>query len=398
MKIKDIYFIIRKKLFVRDNVFFYLVNIFTILAIFVCITIISFSLDFKTSNYNFFDTRVLFITKSNDIDLNNKIRGIDHVLLVENKKYAQPAFVTTSEFDVELLDSEISLRPLLLNEIKITNGSEIINDYEIICPENFYPYSLYITNDSGEFEKRLIEKNFIKANSLIGKKIKVYNYQNEELFLKIVGTYKNRKLDGLNTCYISKSSYDMFKSDYEVCSDDECYEYNSFMVLVDDFKNMNYVESELSKLGFSSIRQVSFDDLLFNQLVTIPTFLASIVIILSVVIMFSFIRKKCEKSRKEQAIFKSLGYKEKDIINIYKGELSICYFISFFISFLLYIFIYYFVYNNYLYELKFYNYLIPIPYIYFIIFLILLYIYLMFLIDSFIKSNYKLCVSKLFEE
>ena len=398
MRFNDIYFIIINKLFVRDNVLFYLVNILTILAIFICITIINFSLDFKNSNYNYFDTRVLFISKSDDNKINDKVKNIKHVSLVESKKYAQPAFVTTNEFDVELLDSEISLRPLLLNNIKITKGSEIKNDYDIICPESFYPYSLYITNNIGVFEKKLIDKHFIKKSYLVGREVKVVNHNNEEVFLKIVGTYKNRKLDGINTCYISKKSFDMFKSDYEICSDDVCEEYNSFMVLVDDFKNMEYVENELSKLGFSSIRQVSFDEVLFSQLISIPTFVASIVIVLSITLVYSFIRRKSEKSRKEQAILKSLGYKEEDIIKIYKSELSICYFISSFVSFLLYLIIFYFIYNYYLYEFRFYNYLIPIPYFYFVIFIILFYFYNMFIIKIFIKNNYKFCVRKLFEE
>ena len=88
---------------------------------------------------------------------------------------------------------------------KITNGRDIINENEIVCPSKFYPNILH---DS---------KDIINLNEYLGKKINVsyskkyFPIQGESKILKtykesfiLVGTYDIEDLlTDLDTCFIS---------------------------------------------------------------------------------------------------------------------------------------------------------------------------------------------------
>lgn len=398
MKSSDIYLIIKNKFKNKDNIIFIIVNVLTILSILICLTLINLSFDFRNDNYETLETRTLIVSKLDDNEKNALIYDIDHIDFVDSDKYRLASYTDLLDFQDDKLSTELSLKPLLINDLKISYGENIDSDNELLCPEKFYPYSLYVVGKYDTMYQEFHDEKIIDAKSLIGKDLRVVNYNNEETTLKIVGTYKNKTLEGLNTCFISKKGFDNYKSKYQSCSNDECYEYNSLMVILDDYKNMEYVENELKRLGFSSIRAVSFDNAMLDSLVAIPAYIGSIILIISILVICAYIKKKSNNEMRSQSILKSLGYKEKEIININRFELFISYLISVSISLIIYFILFIIIHYLYLDEFRYYSYLVPIPIVYIFVFLVLLFFYIIFVCDEFTKRNYKLGVQKLFEE
>lgn len=112
----------------------------------------------------------------------------------------------------------------------------------MICPTNF----IFLDND-------IVEENFnykdylLSDKEILNRRITLKNDDNgiEEYEFKIVGIFKDIPKDTLGSCYISIEDFDKLKSDIEYCSDDECYEYSSEIVIVDDYENIEYVEKNL---------------------------------------------------------------------------------------------------------------------------------------------------------
>lgn len=98
-------------------------------------------------------------------------------------------------------------------------------------------------------------------------------------------------MDSLGTCYVSIKDFDQFKSDIDVCDDKKCYEYSLYMIRVDKYKNMNYVEKELEKLGYSSFRMFTFNEN-FYKLTNIPIFIAIIILTICLILTYSFYKKR----------------------------------------------------------------------------------------------------------
>lgn len=345
------------------------------------------------------DGNTLIIENTNDKEKLEKIENMEHVILVASKKYVDTTFVNVPQFDKDKIDSSITLKTFLTdNDAKIVKGNKLKNRGDMICPRKFYPYSVYIEEDGhSEFTTKFYDSLIINGDDLVGKSILATN-DNKEYKFNIVGSFQNNVLEELDVCYISKEDFDMLRDDCELYSNDECIKYSSLMVRVDNYSNVAEVEKKLQNLGFSPIKKYSYDEQALSSMTAIPLFISSIIIVITITMIYNFFRKKSVNNQFDQGILKSLGYTKKDIISLNKLEVTIIYITTIIISFILYIIIYYFVVNAYLGEVTYSNIDVPTPVVYMLLFSLLLYGYTVLVIKTFTKKNLNMCVQKLFEE
>lgn len=396
MKAIDYLFILKKRIFKINNVLLAIIMSFIFVAIFICITMMNFVSVFKVSMLNSDTGRVLIIDKPDSDEDLIKIKELKNLELIESNKYLTGVEIDIPQFNKPKAEGIIELLPLLKeSDVNIIKGSNLKNSGDIVCPKNFYPHSLYTGNDYN-YEINYYDSYLIDANNLIGNSIAVES-ENEKIDLKIVGTFKNKILNSSDACYISMEDFDKFKDNIEYCSDDECYEYNSLILRVNNYKNLITTEEELKKMGYNSIKYYTFDESFLASLTYIPLFVGSIVIIISALIIYSFFKKKIRNNQYQYGVLKSVGYTNNNIKNIAILEGGIINTISIIWSLVLYFIVYYIVVNNFLPELSYSNFIVPIPYIYFILFVCILFIYVFFIINYLSSKSLNNCIQKLFE-
>lgn len=396
MKATDYLFILKNRFLKKDNVLLILIISFIFVAIFSCITMINFVSVFRSSMLSSDMGRTLIIDKPKSDDDLIKIKELKNVEVIESNKYLMGVEIYVPEFNKPKAEGMIELLPLLKeNDVKIIKGSKIQNAGDIICPKNLYPHSLY-TGNIYNYETNYFGSYLLKANNLIGSSITVEN-ENEKIALKIVGTFENKILNGAAACYISKTDFNKFKEDIEYCSNDECYEYTSLMLRVDDYNNLVVLEKELKDLGYNSIRNYTFDEEILSSLSYIPLFVGSIVMIISMLIIYSFFKKKIRNNQYQYGVLKSVGYTNFNIKIIAILEGGFITTISILWSVVLYFISYHIVANNYLQELSYNNFTVPVPYAYIALFVFVVFIYIFLIINYLSSKSLNACIQKLFE-
>ena len=417
MKGNSIYEISYKHLKEKRNIIFSIIIVLLIIVLYITSTIINFALQYQNNiNKKSLNARTLIVERGSKTDEElNQISNINHVVLNVSDKYRAQFPVSAEEFDEKDIKGNIVFNPLLINNgIKIINGRTIESDYEILIPEEFYPHVDF--NDYGE-EVIYLDK-IIKGKDLIGKSIKVYSEREhpvksinqswseyDELYnkwietrtpisLTIVGTYDSSvNLLEKNTCFMSLKMFDNVKSDINggtasctqdnICTE-EWFKYVDRMIVVDEYKNLDYVKNELNNMNFSYYPVLNFDMGTFKMLVSIPMCVGLIISIISITLIKNFIAKKLYNKRKEIGLLKTLGFDNNQIINIYSKEnniiLSTCFIIGFIIYMIIVKTIKYYIYVAA--ELEYYSMNIEIPFIY-----ILLLIALLLLLSNYILKK-----------
>lgn len=421
MKGNSVYEISYKHLKEKRNIIFSIIIILLIIILYITSTIINFALQYQDNiNKKSLNARTLIVSKGvkSDEEL-NQISNINHVVLNISDKYRSQFPASVEEFDEKDIKGNIVFNPLLINDgIKIVNGRTIESDYEILIPEEFYPHGDF--NDYGE-DVIYLDK-MIKGKDLIGKSIKVYSEREhprksvnqswseyDELYnkwietrtpisLTIVGTYDSSvNLLEKNTCFMSLKMFDNVKSDINggtascnqdnVCTE-EWFEYVDRMIVVDEYKNLDYVIEELKKMNFSYYPVLNFDMGTFRMLVSIPICVGLIISIISITLIRNFIAKKLYNKKKEIGLLKTLGFDNDQIINIYTKEnnilLSGCFIIGFIVYMILVKTIKYYIYVAA--ELEYYSMNIEIPFIYILLLIALLILFSNYVLKKRLKK------------
>ena len=396
MKTTDYLFILKNRFFKKDNILLILIMSFIFVAIFSCITMMNFVSVFRSSMLNSDMGRTLIIDKPKSDEDFNKLKELKNVEIIESNKFLTGVEIDIPQFNKPKAEGMIELLPLLKeNDVKIIKGSKIQNTGDFICPKNFYPHSLY-TGNGYNYETNYFGSYLINANNLIASSITVEK-ENEKIDLKIVGTFENKILNGSDACYISTTDFNKFKDDIEYCSDDECYEYSSLMLRVDDYKNLVVLEKELKDLGYNSVRNYTFDEGLLSSLTYIPLFVGSMVMIISMLIIYSFFKKKIRNNQYQYGVLKSVGYTNFNIkiIAILEGEFINI--VSILWSLVLYFISYHIVVDNYLQELSYSNFIVPVPYTYIGAFVFVVFVCMFLIINHLSSKSLNACIQKLFE-
>lgn len=144
------------------------------------------------------------------------------------------------------------------------------------------------------------------------------------------------------------------------------------------------------------MRILTIDEEKLTSLTYIPMFICTIIIIISITIIYNFYNTKTYNERKRYGILKSIGYNNKQIIDISVLEEIIIYIISIILSFIIYVIGYKIIVNKYLYEYIYENFIIPIPYMYLIIFILLTAVYVIIIVKYIIKKRINTCAENLF--
>ncbi len=405
MNIKDQLFIIRKRLFEKRNIILIIVLTIIFLILFSCLTVMQFSVENKKEVLNSVDVRTykIFPEMVDDkvnhtteyIDFTEeqieKVRNINHVELVESDKYLREYRVEVSEFNNGSEQGIIYLKALIKDDdIKIKKGTGIQNKYELVCSNTFYPH---------EYDERIYSNLFLSSKDILNKQIKVISdnedLNKKEITLKIVGTYENKFEETANTCYTNTLTYDEIFSKYDGYTAEydedgnlinkEYSEYRNYLVRIDSRENINEVLKALDDMGIE-YSQYSYIDLgFFTLLYSIPLFVAIIVILLTLLILYNFISKKNLNRLNNIGMLKALGYDEKTIITLNINENIVITAISCVISLIIYLITLNYLTYTLLAEITYTSCILNVPYI----LMILSFIIFVFIVSLIAKSNFK---------
>ena len=405
MSFKEQFFIIRNRLFEKKNIILIIVLIIIFLVLITCLTIIQFSIDNKKEILNSVDERTYkIIHEVIDDDINHTlkdvefseeqieaIKNLNHVELIVNEKYQFESRIEVSNFDKGSEKGILYLKVLFNeNDLKIKNGKNLKNKYELICSNIFYPH---------EFDDRMYSDLFIPSNEFIGKEIKVIssneNLGGKEINLKIVGSYENKYMETANTCYTDMETYDEISSRYSGWTgsydekgnliEKEYSKYYDYFIVIDSKDNIPFVLDELRKMNIEFSLSSYTDFTFLNSLFLIPLFVGFIVIILTFSILYNFISKKNTNRLNNIGILKAIGYNEKEIISLNFKENVILIVVSYIISLFIYFIVLKYLTYTFLAEITYNNAILDAPYI-LIVLLLVLFVCIIYLI---IKSNFK---------
>ena len=266
------------------------------------------------SIFKFFDkylnSNYMFRTIVVNVDNNNRediIENIEKAKIKEVKKIFASYNSLISTLDIEeseiphISKSEISNASISAyanySELnyKITNGRDIINENEIVCPSKFYPNILH---DS---------KDIINLNEYLGKKINVsyskkyFPIQGESKILKtykesfiLVGTYDIEDLlTDLDTCFISANVVKTINEKVTPVYEDKNIEEKTksdmdIVILVDKYENIDKVLSKIQKLGYTAQKQYEIDLELYLLFKEILKYVCLGISIVSIIIVYYF--------------------------------------------------------------------------------------------------------------
>ena len=349
MKINDLFFFIKKNFLEHNNI-----NIIIFFTTLICLSFISYStieysIRFKNSIYNSIDYRALVIEQEvNENDL-KKFSNIDEVINLDDIK---GTFYSDKQFNQKNNESEIIIRPLIEDK-KIIYGNRISNDNEIICSDNFYPYSLYLYKDYET--KEYMDRTKTIGKDIIGKYITLEETDLGPMKYKVAGLFENKDSTSINTCYINKDEFHRISKPSEVCADEECTVYNPTVVIVDDYKNLEDVKERLNGVGISSFNYITFDEKQLNIIINTPIIFGIGSLLLVAVLSFLVVKKNVIKNQLEIAIEKIVGFTNKDIYIIKSIEMIIDVIVSSIIAICFYLIILNILNNNMLNRNLYYN-------------------------------------------
>lgn len=389
MDFKDQLFIIKNRLFEKRNIILIIVLSIIFLILFTCLSIIQFSVENKFEISRSEIGRTYFISPEKEqVDT---IKNIPHVELVASDKYYSNSGGEITEFDNGSQKGEIILKALLKeDDVKIRRGKNISKNYEMICSDTFYPHY---------YDDRIYSYLFVSSKEILNKEVTIVSKNEDlnkkEITLNIVGTYKNKFMEEANTCYVNMETYDEIASKYSGWSEAydekgnlielEYNEFNSYILRVDNKKNINKVLSSLDDMGVEYQKTFELDEGFLSILYFIPLFIGIIIILLTLSILYSFISKKINNRIHNIGILKSIGYDEKTIKLLNINENIFVIIISSIISFIVYFIVLNHLKYTILAEVTYSNYILNIPYI----LIILSVIFFSFIIVKIIKSKIK---------
>ena len=370
MKFADMFFIIRKRLLEIRNIILFFIILVVFLIMFICFTIIDFSKDNENEIYNSQLGRSIYIFNSENIE--EKINKIDNIEYFFSNKYDKQSRFKVEEFNNKHSEGVILIKALVSNDdVEIMSGRNISSNNEMICSHYFYPH---------EYDNKLYSEQFLKGKDIINKEI-IVNSDNDDIIdktvsLKIVGTYNNKYMEEANTCYVNIETYDKIVSKYSsyIVSYDEkgnivstkYFEYEDYIAVVDNIKNLQYVEEKLNELGIGYQILFEIDMKFVNTLYTVPLFIAIIVILIANCVIYSFITKKIYNRTNNIGLLNSFGYENKDILKIYVIENIFIVVASLIVAIIIYLLLLNYLSYTLLAEVTYNSYILEIPVLYII--------------------------------
>ena len=329
----------------KENIYFILIMaIFTIIlltALNVYYNINSFIDKSINSNIGFRTISVSPKFDYNDLG-QDELSKINHVIEVYSSFY--DSAVIESDLTINGLDGKVELLYGTNNTIPdIVYGTTITKKGETVCPINFYP-------DSSVYSSKINESKILPNEKYLNKNfnVKYYSYEfignrlveKDEFIksLKIVGFYDNKKnLNFNNQCYVLPE--DMKDVRNATIIDDSNSSTPYFSVVVDDVKNVKYVENELQKLKYTNFETKNLIDSELINIISLSCLITLILVVLIVIFISGFYTKKrMINEMKFIGVLKVCGYDSKLIHQLYFYQTLIINSISSLLGFVIFTF------------------------------------------------------------
>lgn len=274
------------------------------------------------------------IKKSYDFNLVN-ITGDDNLVLladnIKNNEHVTDVFyggefisyAYSDKFKNDNLDGNISLIGTISGTKKIKYGSDLKNDYDLICPSIFFP-------DSKAYSGKYNRNNIIDLKNFIGDSIILKYIDKYDVTFNLVGIFDSSYDYSLvDTCYISHETMDKLNTKYQ----NDVVNKNSLFVLLDDINNLNKVFDKYHGLEITKVKTI--DTEVGDTILFISSIVILILMILTIFLTYYITERRILNERKNIAIYKICGFSNKIIKKIFYFENFIILFISLIMSILI---------------------------------------------------------------
>lgn len=251
------------------------------------------------------------------------VSHISHILTILHEYENAYQLLSSEEFKTPNSDSTVEAYTadnLSLPKIKYGTNFPDKQGFYMACPTTMYPNSILtgnninfkITNkdriDMQQYLNKTIQFQFENVNNM--------NIKKESIDIKIVGLYEvNKHSLEDNTCYINESAkkyiYDTLNNDlpsYIEKSNSE-----AAVIIIDDIKNLEEVESELSKIGYRLDPYTIIDPNFLIETKKINKTYSLILSIICVFLLFLILFKDTKNTLKYNKLLKYLGAKDNHL-------------------------------------------------------------------------------------
>ena len=206
--------------------------------------------------------------------------------------------MTNASYNVKEFNSitpgYITISPLIdQNDIEIIKGKNIQKEYDMVCPNLFYPHDAYET---------IYKSDYLKGKEIVDKSVVINNQT-----FTIVGTYDAKKIrNHLSECFVSKNTFKKLNP--------EKVDTSQLTIRVDKQENRREVIRALTNIDITNI-----DINIINtnySLIYISIFITIIILFISFAIIYNFIKKKLRYRLNNYGILKVSGYQNKEIFKL----------------------------------------------------------------------------------
>lgn len=324
----------------RKNIYYIL--IFAILVLLFTITL-NFYVSYKKMLDDSFKNDILYrnillapIDKyGNVIENINEIAKTDHVVSSHDMKYDSLDFFV-DEYKKDNHEGIIEFA--YADSVKSVVGRNVENDGELICSRNFYPSFTFSTTKKFYEDKEILDKEIIINEKVFRRDSGEYKETKLKYVkkFKVVGLFDPVKTGStLNTCYASENDMkDIYDNLYSDLNPDTL---TSYVLTIDDYKNINLVMTYLKSKGYIANTQVVNDFSLFNKIKMISCLLVIFIIVIYYILTKLYIKKNIIENYQKIKLLNCLGIVKKNIIKMETQQIIILSIVGYLVGCIIYL-------------------------------------------------------------
>lgn len=328
-------------------------NIFSVILISILLVMIIVIDSYKTTINNHVENlflsdyyfRMLEVKKNNtDEEKKKELLNIPHIISTFPLYIGQTSNALTSKeftndiFSEGYIETDTITKSGIQNIVRGTTFPNDEGDY-IVCPVNFYP--IQILANLKDYRK----KDKFNLENYLNKKI-MFNYPTFEndysgssgtatIELELVGLYENSQYSAdENVCFVTPSVSKKILSKQFSFKE---IGYDSYLIIVDDYKNVGDVQKELVKLQYAVYPMAMIDYEQIEKADSIYNISMIVIYIIIILFMIIIIIKNKKERDNYYTLLNYLGYKKITIAKIILIDNIINILCSFILALILYI-------------------------------------------------------------